>query len=74
MRYKQVVYSLVLIYFDNSWHILINLAYNKSKLYKTLDYLSRDILNFDFLEMGLIAFYFLRFWAICAFELFFSEV
>ena len=27
--------------------------YNKNKLYKTLDYWSRDILNFDFLEKGL---------------------
>ena len=28
--------------------IALNLAYNKSKLYKTLDYRSRDMLNFDF--------------------------
>ena len=26
------------------------MAYNKNKFYKTLDYWSRDILNFDFLE------------------------
>ena len=31
----------------------LNLAYNKSKLYKTLDCWSRDILNFDFLESDL---------------------
>ena len=30
--------------------IALNLAYNKSKLYKTVDYWSRDILTFDFLE------------------------
>ena len=31
----------------------LNLAYNQNKLYKTLGYWSRDILNFDFLEKGL---------------------
>ena len=31
----------------------LNLAYNKNKLYKTLDYWSRDILNFNFVEKGL---------------------
>ena len=30
-----------------------NLEYNKNKLYKTLDYWSRDILNFNFAEKGL---------------------
>ena len=29
------------------------LAYNKNKMYKTLDPGSRDMLNFDFLEKGL---------------------
>ena len=33
--------------------IALNLEYNKNKLYKTLDYLSSDKLNFDFLEKGL---------------------
>ena len=33
--------------------MVLNLAYNKSKLYKTLGYCSRDRLNFDFLEKGL---------------------
>ena len=33
--------------------IALNLAYNKNKLCKTLDYGSRDMLNFDFLEKGL---------------------
>ena len=33
--------------------IALNLAYNKNKLYKTLDYCSRDMLNFDFLEKTL---------------------
>ena len=32
----------------------LKLAYSKNKLYKTLDYSSRDILNFDFLEKGLV--------------------
>ena len=32
--------------------IALNLAYNKSKLHKTLDYWSRDILKFDILEEG----------------------
>ena len=31
----------------------LNLAYNKTKLYKTLDYWSRDMFKFDFLEKGL---------------------
>ena len=30
--------------------IVLKLVYNKNKLYKTLDHLSRDMLNFDFLE------------------------
>ena len=33
--------------------IVLDLAYNESKLYKTLDYRSRDILNFYFLEKRL---------------------
>ena len=33
--------------------IALNLAYNKNKLYKTLDYWSRDMLNFNFSEKGL---------------------
>ena len=33
MKQKQVVSSLVSIYFDS-----LNLAYNKNKLFKTLDY------------------------------------
>ena len=37
--------------------IVSNLAYNKNKLYKTLDYCSRDILNFEFLEkcLGIVS-------------------
>ena len=31
----------------------LNLGYNKSKLQKTLDYWSRDLLNFEFLKKGL---------------------
>ena len=33
--------------------IALNLAYNKNTLYKTLDYWSTDMLNFDFLEKDL---------------------
>ena len=33
--------------------IALNLAYNKNELYETLDYWSRDMLNFDFWENGL---------------------
>ena len=33
--------------------MILNLAYNKSKLYKTLDYWSWDMLNFIFSEKGL---------------------
>ena len=43
MRWKQVVCSVVSIYFDTP-----QLAVSKNKLYKTLDYWSRDILNFNF--------------------------
>ena len=32
--------------------IALNLAYNKNKLYKTLDYWFRDLLNFDFFRKG----------------------
>ena len=42
----RVVCSLTSIYFAS-------LAYNKSKLYKNLDYWSRDMVNFDFLEKSL---------------------
>ena len=31
----------------------LNLAQKKKKMYKTFDYWSRDMLNFDFLEKGL---------------------
>ena len=33
--------------------IVLNLRFNKHKLYKTLDYWSRDILSFNFPEKGL---------------------
>ena len=33
--------------------IALKLAYNRSKLFKTLHYWSRDMLNFDFLDKGL---------------------
>ena len=43
----QVIWSLVSISFDTH-----NLAHNKNKLCKTLDYWSREMNNFDFLEKG----------------------
>ena len=43
MRYKVEVYSLVSMYYDS-----LNLAYNKTKLYKIWNYWSRDILTFGF--------------------------
>ena len=49
MRQKQVVWNLVSIYISTAY----NLAYNKNKLYKTIDSCSRDILSFDFLGKGL---------------------
>ena len=51
--------NLVSIYFDspqlgNKNELYIKKKNNKkNRLYKTLDYWSRDMLNFDFLEMGL---------------------
>ena len=35
----------------------LKFAYNKNELYKTLDYSSRDMLNFDFLEnvLGIVS-------------------
>ena len=43
-----MVCSLVSVYFDS-----LNLQYNKNQLYKTLSYLSRDMLNFNLPEKGL---------------------
>ena len=48
-REKQVVYSLISIYFDR-----LKLAHNQNKLYKTLAYWSRDMTNFDLLEKSLV--------------------
>ena len=48
MRWKQGICSLVSIY-----SIAINLPYIKNKLSKTLEYWSRDMLNFNFSEKGL---------------------
>ena len=48
VRWKQVVCSLLSKYFDSP-----QLAYNKNKLYKTLNYWSRDMLNLNFSEKGL---------------------
>ena len=37
--------------------IVLNLGYNKNNFYKTLDYWSRDMLNFNFLEkcLGIVS-------------------
>ena len=43
-----MVCSLVSIYFDSH-----QLEYNENKMYKTLDYWSRNMLNLDFLEKGM---------------------
>ena len=32
--------------------MVLNLAYDKNKLYETLDFWSRDMVNFDLLERG----------------------
>ena len=42
-----MIYSLVSIYLAD-----LNLAFNENKLYKTLDYWSRDMLNLDFSGKG----------------------
>ena len=46
MTQKQVASSLVSIFFN-----ILDLVYNKNKMYKFFD--SRDMLNFDFLKKGL---------------------
>ena len=48
MMQKQLVWSLVSIYFDSP-----QLGIEINKLYNALDYWSRDMLNFKFLEKGL---------------------
>ena len=48
IRWKQVVCSLVSIYFDSP-----QMPYNKKRLYKTLDLWSRDMVDFNFSEKGL---------------------
>ena len=48
MMQKQLVWSLVSIYFDSP-----QLGMQINKLYNALDYWSRDMLNFKFLEKGL---------------------
>ena len=56
-----MAYSLVSIYcilialnlVDNKYKVfIVNLVDNKYKVYKTLDYWSRDVLNFDFFRKG----------------------
>ena len=45
------IFSVVYIQLSfNVFRYPLNLAYNKNKLYVTLDYWSRDMLNFDFLK------------------------
>ena len=40
-------------YLVSIYLIALNVPYNKNKPYKTFDYSSRDMLNFDFSERGL---------------------
>ena len=40
-------------YLVSIYLIALNVSYNKNKPYKTFDYSSRDMLNFDFSERGL---------------------
>ena len=47
-RWKQMVCSLISFLL-----IALNLSHNKSKLYKTLEYWSTDMLNFNFSEIDL---------------------
>ena len=49
-RLKQVVCRLISLYFDSTQ---INIQYNRNKLFKTLHYWSRDMLNFVFLDKSL---------------------
>ena len=40
-------------WFATKFQYALSMAYNKNKPYKTLDYCSRDMLNFNFLEKAL---------------------
>ena len=48
------VFQKSFIWGKSKWliSIALNLIYNRNKLYKNLNYWSRDMLNFDFLEKG----------------------
>ena len=50
---KKTLYELKLSGLQFSFNIVFNFAYIKNKLYKVLDYWSKDTLNFDFIEKGL---------------------
>ena len=52
MKFGQLIeYNKINIFLQKAYRNAINLAYNKNKLYKTLEYRSRDTLNFS--ERGL---------------------
>ena len=54
-------FQICLIWGKSKWsaaqfqcmYIALNVGYNKNKLHKTLDYWSRDMLNFNFPEKGM---------------------
>ena len=58
------IFQICLIWGENKWSaakfpctsIALNLGFNKNKLYETLDYWSRDMLNFNFpkKDLGLV--------------------
>ena len=49
---EKSLYEVKLSGLQFSFNIFRNFAYNKNKLHKVLDYLSKDMLNFDFLKKG----------------------
>ena len=60
IRPKSFVFLKSVIGGKNKWSvpyfqnvvIVLNLAYNKNKLYETLEYWSRHMVNFDILDKG----------------------
>ena len=51
--FKKGLYEVKLSGLQFSFNIVSKFSYIKNKLYKVLDYWSKDMLNFDFLEKGL---------------------
>ena len=55
--FKKALYEVKARYLQLSFNIIsivLSFLYHENKLYKTLDYWSTDMLNFDFLEKGLV--------------------